>query len=162
MQPKIMVKKPSNKNIKQFSFALKQIQILNFSLDNSPKYQILPPDHLYTFEINSRVLVDQKQEIIGVDLVSKIFTSVKKDDKVCELSLRISFSIKDFDKIIIKKAKVFEIPTPVSQHLIALTVSTARGILYEKVQGSFLSNVFLPIINVTKLKNMKTAKPLIK
>lgn len=157
-----MAKKSSNKNIMQFTFALKQIQIFNFSLDNSPKHQILPPDHLYTFEINSRVLIDDKQEIIGIDLISKIFTSAKKDEKVCELSLRISFSIKDFDKIIFKNDNVFEIPIPVSQHLIALTVSTARGILYEKVQGSFLSNVVMPIINVTKLKKIKYAKPLIK
>lgn len=162
MQLNIMAKKGTPKKIIQLKFSIKQIQVFNFILDSSPKHQSLSPDHQYTFEINSGVLVDNKQKIIGVDFNSKIFTSAKKNDKVCELSVRIIFSINNFDEIIIKKGKKFVIPDLISQHLIAVTVSTTRGILYEKVQGSFLSNVIMPIINVTNLKKVKDAKPIIK
>ena len=68
----------------------------------------------------------------------------------------------DLDEVVIKKGKGYQIPDPAIQHLIAVTLSTSRGILFEKVQGSFLANTILPIIDVTKLKNMKTTKPLIK
>jgi hypothetical protein len=145
----------------QIKFGIKNIQVFNFSLDNSPKHQSLPPDHPYTFEINTGALVDISQKLIGIDFITKVFTSAEKDDKVCELSLRMTFEILNFDEIIILEEKSVTIPDPAMQHFIALAVSTTRGILFEKVQGSFLANIILPIIDVTKLNKIESSQPLI-
>jgi hypothetical protein len=153
---------PQDENTIQLSFAIQGIQIFNFSLDTSPKHQALGPDHRYTFEINAGALIDVSLKLIGIDFIVKVFTSVEKDDKVCELSLRMGYHIFNFDEIITFEDSSPIIPEFAMEHFIALTVSTTRGILFEKLQGSFLSQIILPLVDVTSLNKKNTDVPLIK
>ncbi|MCK9424823.1 MAG: hypothetical protein M0Q21_02165 [Ignavibacteriaceae bacterium] len=156
-----MAAKPSTEKKVELLFKIQGIHISNFSLDNSLSRQSLAPDHSYAFEINAGTLIDASLKIIGVDFITRIFTSQTKDDKVCELSLRISYAIQNFESFTtIEKDKV-TIPEQLMHHLIALTISTTRGILFEKLQGSFLSKIILPTINVSSLNKMNSDKPLI-
>jgi hypothetical protein len=157
----VMEHKSQSVKTMELKFAIQGIQIFNFSLDTSPKHQTMVPNHPYTFEINARGLVDITQKIIGIDFMVKIFTDIEKEDKVCELSLRMAFIILNFDEVVTFKETAPIIPDVAMQHLIALTVSTTRGILFEKLQGSFLSKITLPIFDVTKLNKTETNTPLI-
>jgi hypothetical protein len=141
----------SAKNELKMTFNIRQIQVLGFTINNSPQHQSLKHDHNYTFEINVGTLIDPENKFIGINFKTNVFTSSTKDDSVCELSILASYHIINFDEVVHKDEKEFTIPDRAMQHLIAVTLSTARGILFEKVQGTFLSNLVLPIIDVTKL-----------
>jgi len=140
---------------------IQAIQIFNFSVDNSLSHQSLSPEHSYSFEINAGTLVDATSKIIGIDFIAKIFTSQKMDDKVCEIALRISYLIDNFHDFTKIKDNKLIVPENVMQHLVSITISTARGILFEKLQGSFLSNIILPAINVSSLSKIDSDRPLI-
>ncbi|NMB82255.1 MAG: hypothetical protein GYA14_10600 [Ignavibacteria bacterium] len=141
----------TNKKL-QLTFNIRQIQVINFMIDNSPEHQMLKADHGYTFEIHAAGLVDPENKLVGINFGTSVFTSEAKNDKVCELVIRVTFHILNFEEIAKKSDNSYLIPDPFMHHLIALTLATARGILFEKVQGTFLANLVLPIIDVTKLK----------
>ena len=67
----------------------------------------------------------------------------------------MNFHIVNFDEVLIWEDENIKVPDPVMQHLIALTLSTTRGVLFDKLQGSFLSKIILPIFDVTKLNKNK-------
>lgn len=145
----------SDKNKLQLQFGIKEIKIINFSLNNSIEIQELPSDHPYTFEINASPNFNKIDKIIGVVFNVKIFVTPKKEKNVCKLSLLMNFHILNFDKVVIEEGENIMVPDPVMHHLIALTLSTTRGVLFDKLQGSFLSKIILPIIDVTKLTKNK-------
>jgi hypothetical protein len=136
----------------KFEFRIHDIQILQFSLDNSREHPDLGANHPYTFDISSSVLLDSALKLIAIDFNVKLFTNKEKSDKVCELTVRMSFNILNYDEIVKIDGGKVNIPEPVIHHLIALTLSTSRGILFDKLQGSFLSSVIMPIFNVTEFK----------
>lgn len=69
------------------------------------------------------------------------------------LKIRMDFSVepKAFSKLI-KKNKLV-LPKGFLIHLAALTVSTSRGILYSKLDGTELDHIILPAINVSEILN---------
>jgi hypothetical protein len=142
--------------IKKVEFGIQEIQILQFSLDSSPQHQALDPKHPYTFEINAGGLVDSSLKLLGVNFNVKIFAIPQKEDKVCELTLRMSFKIVNFEEVVRMDGDKVDVPDLVMQHLIAVTLSTTRGILFEKLQGSFLSQIILPIFNVSQFHKINT------
>lgn len=142
----------------KITFGIRQIQIMNFNIDKSEKHLLLTPNHKYTFEFIVAALLDTNQKFIGIDLTINLFTSELKDDKVCELTIRSTYHVLNFNEIVSKKENNFIISDIAMQHLTAVTLSTARGIFFVKVQDSFLSNIIIPIIDITsfnKIDNLK-------
>lgn len=148
------MKQQHDKKKVNVEFGIHGIQILQFSLDNTPEHQTLGSNHPYTFEINSGVLFDPSLQLIAIDFNVKLFTNKDKNDKVCELTVRMSFNIVNYDEVVKTENEIVTIPDPVMHHLIAVTLSSARGILFEKLQGSFLSHIILPIFNVTQFERV--------
>lgn len=136
-------------------FGIEGIQILQFSLDNSSGHQSLETNYPYTFQINSGVLFDSANKLIAIDFNIIIYTSKEKKDKVCELTVRVSFNVVNYDQVVVEKDNSVTIPDSFIHHIIAVTLSTSRGILFEKLQGSFLSNMVLPLFDVTQFQKVE-------
>jgi hypothetical protein len=153
------MKQTSNINhLTGFMFRIHQIQIQQFILDNSEAHKSVKSNHPYTFEINAGGLIDPQMKIIGVEFNTKIFTDTIKTDKVCELTVLMSFYVKNFEEVVTCVENEYDIPEQLMHHLIALTLATTRGILFEKLQGSFLSHIILPIFDVPGLRKIKRNK----
>ena len=143
----------------QLTFAIIGIQVLNFSFKNLPEYFKLPSNHNYAFDIRAGVLISPQNQIIGIDFFINLYMSEDKKDKICELAIRVSYKILNFEKVVFHEGSKLSVPDSALHHLVALTVSTARGILFEKVQGTFLSRIVLPPIDVTKLTKEENQVP---
>ena len=135
----------------QMTFAIIGIQVLNFSINNSPELYKLPANNNYAFEIRAGVLVDPINHVIGIDFFIQLFSTIEKKDKVLELTIRMTYKILNFENVIKHDGPKISVPDSALNHLLSLTVSTTRGILFDKVQGTFLGGIILPPIDVTKL-----------
>lgn len=147
------------KNNIQMTFAIVGIQILNLSIKNSPEYFLLPANNNYAFEIKAGVLVDPLNQVIGIDFFIQLFSSPEKIDNVFGLTVRMSYKILNFENVVIRDGSKISVQDSALHHLLALTVSTTRGILFEKVQGTFLSRIILPPIDVTTLTKTENQIP---
>ena len=143
----------------QLTFSIVGIQILNLNIKNSPEYYLLPVNNNYAFEIKAGVMVDSLNQVIGIDFFIQMFSSPEKKDNVFGLTVRMSYKILNFENVVIRDGSKISVPDSALHHLLALTVSTTRGILFEKVQGTFLSRIILPPIDVTTLTKTENQIP---
>lgn len=69
------------------------------------------------------------------------------------LKIRMEFDVMPdaFEKFKNKKSKVITIPKGFLTHLAAMTVSTARGILHAKLEGTDFDFLLLPALNVSEI-----------
>lgn len=69
------------------------------------------------------------------------------------LKIRMEFDVipDSFEKFKNKKSKVITVPKGFLTHLAAMTVSTARGILHTKLEGSDFDFLLLPALNVSEI-----------
>jgi hypothetical protein len=94
---------------------------------------------------------------------------IDKDSKEITVSFRISFESdtkpfillqisctymikpEDFNKFPVKDDLTVEVRKDFVSHLAFLTVGTARGVLYAKLENTQFNNYFLPIIDVSNV-----------
>lgn len=69
------------------------------------------------------------------------------------LKIRMDFEVMPdaFEKLKNRKSKVITFPKGFLTHIAAMTVSTARGILHAKLEGTDFDFLLLPALNVSEI-----------
>ncbi len=119
-----------------------------------PGYDITNSFELDNFQIGTQVQFAENIEDESLQVVLTIFYPYNLNGQVINL---IDFSlVTDFKLVNLKEiAKLdnqgLQIPNSILKNLVAISYSTARGILFAKTQGSFLNRIILPIIDINEL-----------
>ncbi len=144
-------------NVKKMSFEMKidGIKIINFSQSNLE----------LEFEKGFKAKVEFR-----TDFAFGVFPDTSKlsclltikvllpelNDEFAELKVEFSFKIKPFNEIVINKGEnAFEIPDTLMHNLASISLSSARGILFEKLRGTVLQNEIFPLVNPANLFEKK-------
>jgi len=131
---------------------------LNSVTDVSLSIQKRPADFSATrfyFEVNIEQKVDEQKGIM-VTFCDVNITEEGKDFQLVKFVMGCSFLITDFSTHIKKDENgVFDVPDILSKQLTMITISTARGCLYEKLRGTYLNKAYLPIIMVDEMQKVE-------
>lgn len=140
-----MVRKVEQK----FSLKIKDIKTVKFSIDNTVN---LNNNTDFNFNINSMLIVDKENKLVGFDIHITITPKINENDIFAEIKTRNLFEVLNFDEIIKEKNDGLEIPDQIIETLNSISISTTRGILTAKTEGTILQNVFLPLVNPKAFK----------
>lgn len=121
----------------------------------------LSPDSLKNplieFQTNIQFRVFEKEQHIGCLVNVKMFI-LETNEEFAELQVENLFDIKPFEDVVLRKGKdKFEVSDTVMVNLASISVSTVRGILYEKLKGTIAQNEVYPLIDVSNF-NKSPAK----
>lgn len=142
----------NNKNI---FFRIKEISVLRFSINNDPSIQF--EDQTTNFNVNIRTFANNDNKYFGVD----VFIFIKNQEQIvmCEMTIRLLFDIKNYDDFVEKsELRGVKFPEHFVQQLISISISTSRGILYSKTEGTKLGNIYLPVLNPSKFVSVPQDK----
>ncbi|RCW89788.1 hypothetical protein [Winogradskyella arenosi] len=133
----------ANINVSKFSqFDLKD----EFDKESKP---------LVNFNSNFQFKVFPDKEMITC-IVSVNVSIIETGESFCELNVENEFEIKPLAKIVkIEAEDKHNVPTEILRTIVSLSVSTVRGILYEKSKGSIIQGEVYPLINPMSLFEKK-------
>ena len=126
------------------SFQLKGIELLDACL-NQPKQSNadLKVFH-FDIKIEHKLKTENKLFIALIDI--GLFNE-QRDLKLGSLTANCIFEIENMNDFINSKTKKINLPDEFVITLNSITISTARGIMFNQFKGTFLHNAILPIIN---------------
>jgi len=128
------------------TFTLSKIEILKFSYENILDVNNYSKDNIQ-LQVNIGTFFNIPDKLLGVDTNIDLFTDVSKSIKICELKTRIQFLILNFNDIFTVEEDKLHYPIEILPNFLGLALSTTRGILFTKLEGTLLHDVYLPIVN---------------
>jgi hypothetical protein len=112
-------------------------------LDKAEQKKVIP--NSIVFEFNVGVGINETEKTVKVDLLTKIFADKEKTLLVGEMDTSGLFEIVNM-KDLIKEHKT--LPHGIIVLLIGVLISTTRGFLLIKSQGTILEGSIIPIVNL--------------
>lgn len=129
----------------EYSFAgIKVEQFATFKCDTED----LVRDKSYNGDI--QVFGNYNERIVGIRFLSELSFGAKIVMKVITVSL-YELSLKSWE--LLKKNNSVVIPLDLLWHFGGLAVSTTRGIVYAKTEGTDLNRCILPPLHIDKIIN---------
>lgn len=138
-------------DVKKMTFEMKfdGIKIINFSQSNLEFDKDSKPKVEFRTDFAFGVFPDLSK--IGCLLTIKVLLP-ELNEEFAELKAEFGFKIKPFDKVVTDKGEdAFEIPDALMHNLASISISSARGILFEKLRGTALQNEIFPLVNPANL-----------
>ncbi|WP_040497569.1 hypothetical protein [Fulvivirga imtechensis] len=147
---------------KTFDLRFAKINILGFSQfdqKNSFNKNAYPLIDFLT-NIQFRVIEDVKRISCLITVKMKI---KETDEAFAELKVETQFEVNPFDQTIVKESKDtndYQIPNILMYNVANVSVSTVRGILYEKLKGTVAQDEVFPLIDLAPqfMKNQPAVK----
>lgn len=135
------------------NFQLKGIELLEINLKD-PQI-LLNQERTYNFNINLEQRINQDEKLVFV--VSSI-DLLHEPDKQCHASIKTSciFLIENMNDFISDANSHVNLPEQIVITLNSISLSTTRGIMYSQFKGTFMHNVFLPIVNPSSFVTIKS------
>ncbi len=137
----------------KISFNIREIQTLKFSIDNLMKQDSFDKSKLQ-FGIGVGVRFDPPRREVIVDTAVDIFCDEQRTRKISESITRVTFAIENFDEVFKVKENQISAPDAVMKTLVSMAVSSTRGILAAKTEGSILNGVYLPPVDPSSFRPM--------
>ncbi len=140
-----------NKKTLNINIRFAEINVSKYSqydLENEFEKDRFP---LVDFKSNFQFRVINDEEKLGCLITVKIVIN-ETNEEFAELKVESIFEIKPFDNI--KKSKSgegYEIPDVLMFNIASLSVSTVRGILFEKLKGTIVQNEIYPLADLSTL-----------
>lgn len=110
---------------------------------------------LFDLRVEVKILAEHKIVILFVTV------KIRGGDDSSELAnigVSCLFEIDDFEKhISLNEQGLYIVPPMLETVLRPIAISTARGVMYSELRGTYLNNAIMPIVEMTSLK---TEKPL--
>lgn len=136
------------------NFQIKGIELLEINLKH-PQIP-LELERTYNFNINIEQRINNEEKLVivvtSVDLIHEV-------DQQCHASIKTSciFLIENFQDFVVAHTNQVNLPDQFVITLNSISLSTTRGIMFTGFKGTFMHNVYLPIVNpsafVTKKQN---------
>ncbi len=106
---------------------------------------------LVEFQSNFQIKVLKNEEKLACLVTVKIII-IETREEFSELQVENIFEINPLKSIIKSKSEnSYDIPDAILHNLISLSVSTVRGILSEKLRGTFAQNEIYPLLDPVAL-----------
>jgi hypothetical protein len=100
----------------------------------------------FIFNIGVKVTTDPNSELIVIYINVNI-TKDGEEGLLGAISVGCSFKIEHFNQFILANEEgILTIPEKLEIPLRAMSLSTARGVLFSEFKGTFLHNAILPIV----------------
>ncbi|MEI6141677.1 MAG: hypothetical protein WCP85_20565 [Mariniphaga sp.] len=127
------------------SFQLKGIELNSLSL-NQPQIP-LNPERSYNFNINVEQRINIEEKLV---VVSTTIDLIHEADKQNHASIKTSciFLVENL-QVFNSATDLVKLPDQFITTLNSISLSTTRGIMFSQFKGTFMHNVFLPIVNPT-------------
>ena len=133
-------------------FYIKDISTLEFSVKNLQLNLTELKENLI-FKVTPSFSLDVVSKVVDINTLIGIYFDKKKQNRICELLTSIKFGVKNIDSFIDKKDdNLVNLPDQFIQTLISISLSTSRGILAAKTEGTILNGIYLPVLNPSKFK----------
>jgi len=134
------------------NFGIKEISTLKFSLNNVPGVADITKGDVQ-FQIVPRSFINYEYSIVGFEIAVNISFEKNGRNNICELITRSSFEVNNLQEFVPPEKKDNpDLPMNFMQTLLSISLSTTRGILAAKTEGSILSGICMPILNPTSFK----------
>lgn len=130
------------------NFQLKEIELLDINLRN-PQIP-LKQRRTYNFNINIEQRINNEEKLV---IVITSVDLIHEEDKQCHASIKTSciYFIENFQDFMVTNTNQVILPDQFVVTLNSLSLSTTRGIMFSCFKGTFMHNVYLPIVNPTAL-----------
>lgn len=102
----------------------------------------------FTTNLNFRVIESEEKIVFTINVIIRL---IETTDIVAELTVDIDFAVNPLADFLVLKEGRQEINTQLLINLATISVSTVRGILFEKLKGSIIQNEIYPLFNIPKL-----------
>lgn len=134
------------------NFQLKGIELIAINL-NHPQIP-LNAERAYNFNINIEQRINNEEKLVivttSVDLIHEL-------DNQCHASIKTSciFLIENLQDFYSETNNQANLPDQFIITLNSISLSTTRGIMFSQFKGTFMHNVFLPIVNPSAIITQK-------
>jgi hypothetical protein len=133
------------------SFRIKNISTKEFSIRNIVLDDTLDKEQ-FPFQISLGTQIDPQNKSISVDTFVNVFTDLDNKNKICGLTTRLVYEVENLQSLVIVENDNIKIPEVLMTTLISIAISTTRGILTAKTEGTLLHDVFMPVVNPSSFK----------
>lgn len=133
------------KNLEPIQFALKSIRVDEFATISDA----ITKDDKVRLATGFNFGVDKDSNEVAVSLRISFETDAKKPFIILQVSCIYLVKPEDFQTFPLKDESTIQVRKDFLSHLSFLTVGTARGILYAKLESTPFQGLMLPIIDVT-------------
>lgn len=134
------------------NFQLKGIELLEFSLKN-PQIP-LNLERTYNFNINIEQRINNEEKLV---IVITSVDLIHEEDQQCHASIKTSciFVVENLENFTLPDSNVVNLPDQFVVTLNSISLSTTRGIMFSSFKGTFMHNVYLPIVNPSDFSREK-------
>lgn len=130
-------------------FTIKGIELVQSSITPPQKLDAIVENFVFNIGVSQKI--DTTSKIIGIFIRIGILIP-EVSEEVANLTTACYFIVENFDQLSKDEEGKIIVPETLTNTLNAISISTARGILFSTIKGTFLHNAILPIIDATKLK----------
>ena len=126
------------------NFQIKGIELLEMNLKH-PQIP-LELERTYNFNINIEQRINNEEKLV---IVVTSIDLIHEEDRQCHASIKTSciFLIENFKDFIVANTNHVSLPDQFVVTLNSISLSTTRGIMFTSFKGTFMHNVFIPIVN---------------
>jgi len=133
-----------SKEKKLITFSLKAVELLDFSMNHPQKP--LTDNKLFHFDIKLEHKLNNENKLLISVIYIDIFNE-KRDFKLGTVVTSCVFEIANFSDFIDSVNNKINFPEDFLVNINAITISTARGVMFSQFRGTYLHNALLPIID---------------
>ena len=135
---------------KSFSLRYKNIRVLKYSQFDLIKDFDEKSKNLINYQSNFTFKINSKENIISC-FVNIEMIVIETEELFSELKIENVFDIENLSDLILADDGKMKVPDALIQTIASLSISSARGVLSEKLKGTFAQNEVYPIVDLASL-----------
>lgn len=132
----------------QIKFRFAAIQIISKTLEPRPE----KIEGIFNFDIKAEIKVGESHNLV----MPHIYVKIKDADNPNPLAsfiIAFLFEVIEFSTLIkINENGLYDIPKELEDTIRPVSISTARGIIYSELRGTYLQNAIMPVVYMKDLK----------
>lgn len=137
----------------EIKFLFKDIQIASKQMFAPSAHHVASSKYVFNIKVETKVLAEDKIVLIFVYVTISEQSSMSEASK---LTMICVFELPEYENhILLQEDGSYFVPPNLDELLRTVSVSTARGILYSELRGTYLSNQIMPVVY---LKDFKAEK----
>ncbi len=146
-----MIKKQAAINKNKIMYGLKSIRVNSFSIETPKKKVSEKEPVLYDFNVVPEIKYNIGENLILVGLQGTV-TIKETSEKVLEINVAFIYAAKDLGSFVVQNENgIWDFKDKKDEGLIitllSISLSTLRGIIYEKTRGTIMDSVVMPVMD---------------